>query len=158
MSELDWRHREWVADFLASLTASPNVSEACRNAGITRKAAYDLRKAEPAFEELWLEALESSTDDLVGEAYRRAKEGVKEPVYYKGRRVGTIRKYSDTLLIFLLKAHRRPVYGDKVENELTTGGKPLAVQIYIPSNGRDDRSQNDPAQLDPPGDVPKLPG
>ena len=79
-------------------------------------------------------------------------------MYYKGRRVGTIRKYSDTLLIFLLKAHRRPVYGDKVENELTTGGKPLAVQIYIPSNGRDDRSQNDPAQLDPPGDVPKLPG
>lgn len=111
--------REWVSDFLASLSLSPNVAEACREAGITRKTAYDLRKADPSFAEAWDLALDESTDDLVGECYRRARCGVEEPVHYKGERVDTIRKYSDTLAMFLLKAHRRHVYGDKLDNQLS---------------------------------------
>ncbi|WP_422924471.1 hypothetical protein [Singulisphaera sp. PoT] len=132
--------REWTTDFLASLESTPNVSEACRVALITRKTAYDLRKSDPEFRQAWDDALATSVDDLVGECYKRAKAG------------------SDTLAIFLLKSHRREVYGDKVQTDLTTDGKPLAVQIYIPSNGRDDRSKDDPAQLDPPRDLPQLGG
>lgn len=150
---------EWATDFLASLTLTPNVSEACRAAGITRKAAYDLRKADPAFAEAWQDALEESTDELVSECWRRAKDGTERPVFYLGAECGRIREYSDTLAIFLLKAHRRGVYGDKLQADLTTNGGPLAVQIYIPANGRDTTTgPDDPAQLDPPGDVPSLPG
>src|SRR6185437_13235217 len=110
--------REWVTDFLASLALTPNVAEACRQAGITRKAAYDLRKADEDFARLWDDALDESTDELVGEAYRRAREGVERPVYQGGKLVGKVREFSDTLAIFLLKCHRRRVYGDKLEADL----------------------------------------
>lgn len=119
--------REWVTDFLASLALTPNVSEACRQAGVTRKAAYDLRKADPEFAALWDDALDESTDELVGECYRRAKQGTEEPVYYLGKEIGRVKKYSDTLAIFLLKAHRRGVYGDKVD-QLHAGDVTIRVE------------------------------
>ena len=42
-------------------------------------------------------------------AKRRAIDGVEEPVYYRGQKVGTKKWYSDTLLMFLLKK-LRPEY------------------------------------------------
>ena len=43
---------------------------------------------------------------IEAEARRRAVDGVDEPVYYQGKEVGTVRRYSDVLLIFLLKGLR----------------------------------------------------
>ena len=51
------------------------------------------------------------------EARRRALTGVEQPVYYKGEAVGRIAKYSDTLLIFLLKAHWPKKSRDNVSAE-----------------------------------------
>ena len=51
------------------------------------------------------------------EARRRALTGVEEPVYYKGEAVDRTAKYSDTLLIFLLKAHRPEKFRDNVSAE-----------------------------------------
>ncbi len=48
------------------------------------------------------------------EAVRRAVDGINEPVFYKGRQVGDIRRFSDTLLIFLMKA------GDPARTATTT--------------------------------------
>lgn len=112
-------HREWDSDFLASLALTPNVAEACRNAGITRKAAYDRRKADPDFAAAWDEALEESTDELVAEVYRRATHGVEKPIYYKGNIVGHVQEYSDSLAAFLLRSHRRSVYGEQVKQDHT---------------------------------------
>ena len=49
--------------------------------------------------------MEEARELLEAEARRRAAMGVEEPVFYKGQVVGHIRKYSDNLLMFLLKAH-----------------------------------------------------
>jgi hypothetical protein len=49
---------------------------------------------------------ETGTDLLEDEALRRAEDGVAEPRFYEGRLCGHVQKYSDTLLIFLLKARR----------------------------------------------------
>ena len=49
------------------------------------------------------------------EARRRAVEGVEEPVgWFQGTPGGTVRKYSDTLLIFLLKGARPHKYRDNI--------------------------------------------
>jgi len=151
---------EWVPKFLESLTRTPNVAEACREAGITRKAAYDHRNSDEEFAGLWDAAVEQSTDELVGEAYRRARKGTVEPVYYKGNKVGKIRRYSDALTIFLLKCHRRKVYGDKLETDVTTAGQAIQTIFYFPENGRDgNESGADPeAPAGPPDDVPRDPG
>jgi hypothetical protein len=47
------------------------------------------------------------------EIRRRAIEGWNDPVYQMGQRVGSVRKYSDVLLIFLAK-RLMPEYRDKV--------------------------------------------
>jgi hypothetical protein len=51
------------------------------------------------------------------EADRRAIEGVDEPVFHKGTVVGHIRKYSDTLLIFRLKALAPAKYRETIRQE-----------------------------------------
>jgi hypothetical protein len=122
---------EWVGTFLSALRRSPNVSAAARAAGVTRQAVYLYRESDPDFARAWDDALAESTDHLVGEAYRRAFEGTDEPVFYKGEECGTVRKYSDTLTCFLLKAHRRDVYGDKVTQEVTMD---VNARIEIPDD------------------------
>ena len=56
---------------------------------------------------------------LEDEATRRAAEGVDEPVFHQGAQVGTIRKYSDTLAIFLLKGAMPEKYRDNAKLELS---------------------------------------
>jgi hypothetical protein len=103
----------WHAAFIAELCRVGNVSAACRKAKISRAVVYEDRAADALFRAAWDEALEIATEALELEARRRAQTGVLEPVYQGGRRVGAVRKYSDTLLIFLLKAHRPEKYSER---------------------------------------------
>ena len=48
---------------------------------------------------------------LEAEAYRRAIEGVVQPVYRGGKLVGEVRQYSERLLMVLLKAQAPEKYG-----------------------------------------------
>ena len=77
----------------------------------------------------WDEALEEARELLEAEARRRAAIGVDEPVFYKGKVVGHIRKYSDNLLMFLLKAHWPEKFRDNyaVEHSGPSGG-PVKVE------------------------------
>jgi hypothetical protein len=94
------------AKFLARLVEGASIHAAATAAGIGRTTAYEWRDAEPEFAAAWDEAVEAGTDALEDEAIRRARSGVDEPVYYQGEKVGVVRRYSDTLLIFMLKARR----------------------------------------------------
>ena len=78
-----------------------------------------MRRHSECFAAQWDEALEEGTDLLEAEARRRAVTGIDEPVYHKGEVVGSIKKYSDTLLIFLLKAHNPQKFRDGVKVEHT---------------------------------------
>ena len=46
----------------------------------------------------------------------------RPPVYYQGKEVGQIRKFSDTLLIFLLKGARPETYRERHEHTGKHGG------------------------------------
>lgn len=81
------------------------MSDALTVSKLARKTAYDHFKADPAFAELWLGALETAGDSLTKEAIRRSVKGVDRPVYQNGKKVGSVREYSDTLLIFMMKRH-----------------------------------------------------
>jgi hypothetical protein len=99
--------------FLKALIDTGSVSSAVAVAGTSRTRVYELRKANPAFAGTWQEAEEIAADRLEDEARRRAVEGVPEPLVSAGKLVRdddgqpiTIRRYSDNLLLALLKAHR----------------------------------------------------
>ena len=55
---------------------------------------------------MWESALEVGVAALEDEAHRRAFDGHEETVWFQGQAVGAVRKYSDSLAMFLLKTHR----------------------------------------------------
>ncbi len=108
--------------FIQDLALHGNVTEAAKTAIIPRSSLYRYRAANPEFAKAWDGAREQATDNLADEAMRRAINGVEEVRYFKGEPVGTVRKYSDQLLMFLLRAYRPQVFGSKQTNELSNGG------------------------------------
>jgi hypothetical protein len=101
--------------FLKALADTGNVTTAVALAGTSRTRVYELRKTDTAFAAAWDAAEEIATDKLEEEARRRAIEGIAEPLVSAGRLVRgddgqpiTIRRYSDNLLLALLKARRLP--------------------------------------------------
>lgn len=108
------------AAFLDALRDGLSVTAACIDAGISRSTAYEWREADDEFRKRWDEAIEEGTDRLEDEAQRRARDGVTEPIYYKGSRVGEVQRYSDTLMIFLLKARRPDKFKDRVATDHTS--------------------------------------
>jgi hypothetical protein len=123
--------------FLMALSQSGNVSMACAAAGWGRGVAYSIRKADKDFAEKWEYALETATDILHAAAFQRAVHGVQEDVWHKGKEgaevVGQVTKFDSQLTMFLLKAHDRSKYGDKIDtrHEATKGGV-LVVPGVVP--------------------------
>jgi len=97
------------AAFIAALRNSGNVRASCNKAKISRRTAYNWRNRWAAFAAEWAEALEDSCDVLEAEARRRGMA------------------VSDRLLMFLLKAHRPEVFGDKAKVDITSGGEKLVI-------------------------------
>lgn len=105
--------------FLAALSEGLTVSGAARCAGVARGTLYYWREEDPEFAADWKSAEEAGADALEDEALRRAVSGLVEPVFYGGKEVGEVRKYSDSLLVFLLKARRPDKYRDRVSTEVS---------------------------------------
>lgn len=118
------------ARFCEVLTQTCVVGKACEAVGISRQTAYDHRAKDKDFAAAWDEALETAVDTLEQEAWRRAVVGVDEPIVYEGVITGTVRRYSDELLILLLRAHRPDKYRDtrrvKVSAVVKVGDGPIA--------------------------------
>jgi hypothetical protein len=91
-----------------------NITQACEAAGISRRVVYDWQEKDEGFSLLFNEANAIATEVLEAEAWRRGHDGIEKPVYQGGKRVGSIREHSDTLLIFLLKARAPEKYRDNV--------------------------------------------
>ena len=113
--------------FLDLLKKTGNISKSVKLIGISRMTVYSCRKRDSEFAAGWDEAIDEYVDALEAEADRRAVEGTLRPVFYKGEQCGEIREYSDTLLIFRLKALRPEKYRDR-SNVAVPGN--VTVQCY----------------------------
>lgn len=103
--------------FLRELARTGIVSKSADAVGISRQITYDWREKDAEFAAAMDDAMERAADQLEGEARRRAIEGVDEPVFYEGEQVATVKKYSDTLLIFLLKGRRKAVFAERIDHD-----------------------------------------
>ena len=113
---------EKKAKFLAGLADCGNVTRAAETAGVNRVSMYQLRAKDKKFAKQWDESAAIGAARLEDEARRRAVEGWEEPVFYQGGQCATVRKFSDTLLICLLKAHHPEKYADRNKTEGTLNG------------------------------------
>lgn len=121
-----------MEQFINELRKGASVSSAANAIGVSRTTVYEHRITDEMFLKDWDDAVEEGTDLLEDEARRRAAEGWEEPVFYKGEQQGTVRKYSDTLLIVLLKARRPEQYRER--HDVTTQGNPITTPtMFIPA-------------------------
>ena len=106
---------EWRPLFLATLAQTANVRASCQKAGISREQAYNHRDKDKEFAKQWEDAMEDAIEVLEESARLRAL-GI-----------------SDTLMIFLLKAHRPEKYRERHEHK-HSGGTTQTI-IYLPQKG-----------------------
>ncbi|WP_404373135.1 hypothetical protein AB5I39_07410 [Sphingomonas sp. MMS24-J45] len=100
--------------FIETLADTASVTEAARTVGMTTTSCYRLRRAPGAesFARAWDAALHAASARLVEVAFDRALNGVEHIIFDKeGRRIGAQRRYSDTLLMHLMRAHHPALYG-----------------------------------------------
>lgn len=124
------RKKALFVEKLAEYVSVVKTSKAVR---ISRPTLYKWRDDDPDFKLAWDEAAKVGIEKLQDEAIRRAMEGVDKPVYQGGFKVGQIREYSDTLLIFLLKGMKPKMYRDKLQVDATVTGGVLLVNTPAPN-------------------------
>lgn len=109
--------REWKPAFLRALANGGNIRAAALAAGVDRHTVYRARAASAEFAKEWDAALEDACDILEAVATERAKAS------------------SDTLLIFLLKAHRPEKYRETynvrllIEREAASLAESMGVPV-----------------------------
>jgi hypothetical protein len=108
-----------LVKFLKALTRTANVTVAAESCKISRTCLYEHREVDLDFAKAWDAAMNIAVDRLEFRAHQRAFDGTDKPLVYKGEITRdangdpvTIKEYSDTLTIFLLKAHRPEKYRD----------------------------------------------
>ena len=116
-----------VRIFLAAVVESGgNITAACKKAKIHREYIYRLENGNEDFAKDFRAAQAQGLAVLEDEARRRAYVGCTRPVFYKGNKCGSVREYSDTLMIFLLKGGMPEKYRDNV-NMNVSGGLDITV-------------------------------
>lgn len=81
--------------------------------------------------------METALDSLEAEAWRRAVEGAPEPVVRGGEVVAEVRKYSDSLLAMLLRAHRPDRYGPAKTRKAVGAQDSRAGVLIVPGIATD---------------------
>lgn len=134
--KLDARRK---AIFIATLRDTASAMKAAEAAGVCVDTAYAARKEDVEFRAQWQEAVDVALDQLLGEAFRRAVQGVAEPVVQGGRWVEyededgetkrlTITKYSDRMLEVLMRLR----FGQELSQRVTvTTEGPLGLEPEV---------------------------
>ena len=124
--------------FLVALAETGQVMTAAMAAGFTDTSALQRsRREDEDFAADWDLAVDAATDMLVDEARRRAVDGVHDPQYYKGEIVGYTLKYSDPLIMFLIRANRPEQYRETARGGETNINFGIAVLPMTAPNDAD---------------------
>lgn len=114
-SQAQWA--ECIDKFFEELAKSARVCKSCELAGISYSEVYRRRVIDEDFKKRYDDAYEQGVQRLEDEAVRRAMTGIDEPVFYKGEEIAKITRYSDQLLIFLLKGNRPDKFKERIQQD-----------------------------------------
>ncbi len=115
-----------MISFLRAFSRRGIILDGCTAVNVSRNAVLSWRD-EDWFEELYQAAALEACDSLEQEAHRRAVDGVDEPVIWQGmptivedadtgdKRHLTVKKYSDNLLVTLMKGNMPEKYRENVK-------------------------------------------
>lgn len=103
--------------FLKAFAEIGYVTQAAAAAAISRSTHLKWLNDCPGYEERFEDARQQHIDAMAAECFRRAVKGTTEHVYYLGCKVDSVQKYSDNLLMFMLKAAEPHKYRDNQKSE-----------------------------------------
>lgn len=129
-NSLNWKRTR----FLEGFRKYHVIGRAARYAGITRRQVYRWIESSEKFAAEFEDVKKEVIEQLEIEADRRAVAGVNKPVFYKGRKVSSIREYSDTLLMFRLKGLAPERYRERHEISGPDGGPVEIKEVVINLN------------------------
>lgn len=104
---------------LVALARCGQVTTACQIVGVRTSSHYAWLKQQPLYAEEAQRARQLYLESMEREADRRAVQGTLEPVFYQGQVVGYKSVYSDTLLMFRLKALAPERYRERSEQTIS---------------------------------------
>jgi hypothetical protein len=165
------RHDGWTPQkkrlFLERFAECGVIVEACEAAGMSARAAYNLRDRDPLFAAGWEAASVKARAPLADEAYSRSRNGVVERIYKDGVIVAERHKYDNRLTMAVL--HRLDARIDRAEER---GDSHLNLVArwddYLDAMGEDrveegmallaPSAPEPPAPSTPPADLPAIAG
>ena len=122
------------AAFLKAFPEIGTLTGTAKTLGFAIRSHYLWMERDEEYAAAFQEAKLAAAERLELEATRRAVDGVDEPVWYKGEKVGHQKKYSDTLLIFLLKGAMPEKYKERFEHSTTEDGMHVKVDLNLLSD------------------------
>lgn len=123
------RNKAKQTAFLAVYCETASLTKAAEAMKISRHSHYDWLDRDATYPPRFEKAKLQAADALEAEAIRRAHEGVLEPVYYKGKPVGVMRVFSDSLMQTLLRGFLPDKYRDRGSVEVSApGGGPILLE------------------------------
>jgi len=116
---------EWQT-FLDELTRTGRKAHSAKTAGFTYSAMAGRVASHDHYAEDVDDALRMHKENVEAEIHRRGVEGVDEPVFFQGKQVAEVKKYSDQLLMFYAKK-LMPEYREKFADVSVGSGGVLVV-------------------------------
>ena len=140
--------------FLVAFAKVGVIGKAAEIARIHRSMHHHWMKTDPDYPDLFHQAEEEAIEILEMEAKRRAVEGINDPIIYQGAISGswvdkegrqvakdtpgstliplTVKRYSDNLLMFILKAANPQKYRDNVhiDGSITISPDEMFLEIH----------------------------
>ncbi len=127
----DWQTRRKLVLFIKALEHHGNATYALKKANAARGWIYYWRQKDQEFRDAFEEARSCGLEILRDEAHRRAYEGVSQEVWHQGDVCGHVQKYSDTLLMFLIK-QSDPSYREHFQiDHGNVGSRPFIFQMAL---------------------------
>ena len=115
--------------FLLAYLSTASVTKAAKAAKIDRILHYRWLREDPEYAVDFAAAQNEAAQILEDEAVRRAHQGTRKPIYYQGEKCGVVLEYSDSLLMFLLKAFRPDKYRERSSLEVAgPDGGPIQLE------------------------------
>ncbi|HZF93260.1 MAG TPA: hypothetical protein VEZ20_00150 [Allosphingosinicella sp.] len=153
------RHDGWTPEkmrlFLERFAECGVVVEACEAAGMSARAAYNLRDRDPLFAAGWDAASVKARAPLADEAFSRARNGVVERIYKDGVVVAERHRYDNRLTMAVLAR-----LDSRIDRAEANGAPHLAVAArwddYLAALA-EDRREDGMALLAPPAADPPAP-
>ena len=106
--------RRWARQegFLAAYAETGLIYASAENVGCSARSHEAWLSSDVfGYQKRFQSAQAQYLENIVSELSRRAFEGIDKPIYYKGKRIDTIKDYSDILGMFLVK-QRDPSFRD----------------------------------------------